>query len=81
MRSGRGRKEGRMKKWIVDFSIKYRSGDVAVEEVTIEVEAENITIALGGALQYISNNYDQEKRGIEKIVIWNIGIAADNDVF
>ena len=70
-----------MKKWIVDFSIKYRSGDVAVEEVTIEAEAENITIALGGALQYISNNYDKEKRGIEKIVIWNIGIAADNDVF
>ena len=76
------RKEGRMKHWIVDFSIKYRFGDVAVEELTIMVEAENITIALGKALQYIDENYpDREKRGIEQIAIWKIGIVAGEDVF
>ena len=76
------RKEGRMKHWIADFSIKYRAGDVAIEEVSIRVEAENITIALGKAMQYIDENYrDREKRGIEQIVIWNIGIAAEEDVF
>lgn len=67
-----------MKHWIADFSIKYRSGDVAVEEVTIRVEAEDITIALGRALQYINENYrDREKRGIEQIAIWNIGMVED----
>lgn len=76
-----GTKE-RMKHWIADFSIKYRAGDVATEEVSIRVEAENITIALGKALQYIDENYhDREKRGIEQIAIWNIGIAAEDDVF
>lgn len=71
-----------MKHWIVDFSIKYLTGEVAVEELTIKVEAENITIALGKALQYIEENYrDKEKRGIEQIAIWNIGIAAEEDVF
>ena len=71
-----------MKHWIIDFSIKYRVGDVAVEEVSIRVEAENITIALGKALQYIDENYrDREKRGIEQIAIWNIGIEAGEDVF
>lgn len=70
-----------MKHWTVDFSIKYRTGDVAVEELTIKVEAENITIALGKALQYINESYrDKEKRGIEQIVIWNISILED-DVF
>jgi hypothetical protein len=67
-----------MKHWIADFSIKYRAGDVATEEVSIRVEAENITIALGKALQYIDENYrDKEKRGIEQIVIWNIGMLED----
>lgn len=48
----------------------------------ILVEAENITIALGKALQYIEENYrDKEKRGIEQIVIWNVGIVAGEDVF
>ena len=71
-----------MKHWRVDFSIKYRLGDVAAEELTIIVEAENITIALGKAMQYIDENYrDREKRGIEQIAIWNIGIAAEEDVF
>lgn len=71
-----------MKHWIADYSIKYRSGDVAVEEISIRVEAENITIALGRALQYINENYrDREKRGIEQIAIWNIGIEAGEDVF
>lgn len=70
-----------MKHWRVDFSIKYRLGDVAVEELTIMVEAENITIALGKALQYTDKNYrDREKRGIEQIVIWSINIIED-DVF
>ena len=70
-----------MKHWIADFSIKYRAGDVATEEVSIRVEAENITIALGKALQYIDDNYrDREKRGIEQIVIWSIGMIED-DVF
>lgn len=70
-----------MKHWTVDFSIKYRTGDVAVEELTIQVEAENITIALGKALQYINESYrDKEKRGIEQIVIWNVSIIED-DVF
>lgn len=71
-----------MKHWIVDFSIKYLTGEVAVEGLTIKVEAENITIALGKALQYIDENYrDREKREIEQIAIWNIGIAAEDDVF
>lgn len=70
-----------MKHWRVDFSIKYRLGDVAAEELTIIVEAENITIALGKALQYTDKNYrDREKRGIEQIVIWSINIIED-DVF
>ena len=71
-----------MKHWRVDYSIKYRFGDIAVEELSIRVEAENITIALGKALQYIDENYrDREKRGIEQIAIWNIGIATEEDVF
>ena len=70
-----------MKHWRVDYSIKYRFGDIAVEELSIRVEAENITIALGKALQYIDNDYrDKEKRGIEQIVIWSIGMIED-DVF
>lgn len=70
-----------MKHWRVDYSIKYRFGDIAVEELSIRVEAENITIALGKALQYIDNDYrDKEKRGIEQIVIWSIGMI-ENDVF
>lgn len=70
-----------MKHWIVDFSIKYRFGDVAAEELTIKVEAENITIALGKALQYINESYhDKEKRGIEQIVIWEIAMVEE-DVF
>lgn len=70
-----------MKRWRVDYSIKYRFGDIAVEELSIRVEAENITIALGKALQYIDNDYrDKEKRGIEQIVIWSIGMIED-DVF
>ena len=70
-----------MKRWRVDYSIKYRFGDIAVEELSIRVEAENITIALGKALQYINNDYrDKEKRGIEQIVIWSIGMIED-DVF
>lgn len=70
-----------MKHWRVDFSIKYRLGDVAAEELTIIVEAENITIALGKALQYTDKNYhDRGKRGIEQIVIWSINIIED-DVF
>lgn len=70
-----------MKRWRVDYSIKYRFADIAVEELSIKVEAENITIALGKALQYIDNDYrDKEKRGIEQIVIWSIGMIED-DVF
>ena len=70
-----------MKHWRVDYSIKYRFGDIAIEELSIRVEAENITIALGKALQYIDNDYrDKEKRGIEQIVIWSIGMIED-DVF
>ena len=55
-----------MKHWIVDYSIKYRTGDVAVEELTIKVEAENITIALGKALQYCSTDCSNERNKIEE---------------
>ena len=69
-----------MKHWRVDFSIKYRRGEVAVEEVTLKIEGENITIALGKAIQHINQVREEDQGNIDQIVIWNIGMI-DDDVF
>ncbi len=69
-----------MKHWRVDFSIKYRRGEVAVEEVTLKIEGENITIALGKAIQHINQIREEDQGNIDQIVIWDIGMIED-DVF
>ena len=69
-----------MKHWRVDFSIKYRRGEVAVEEVTLEIDGENITIALGKAIQHINQVREEDQGKIDQIVIWDIGMIED-DVF
>lgn len=69
-----------MKHWRVDFSIKYRRGEAAVEEVTLKIEGENITIALGKAIQHINQIREEDQGNIDQIVIWDIGMIED-DVF
>lgn len=69
-----------MKHWTVDFSIRYRRGEVGHEEQLIKIEAENITIALGKAIQHINMIRARDTGNIDQIVIWNISIIED-DVF
>ena len=69
-----------MKHWAVDFSIRYRTGEIEHEEQELEVEAENITIALGKAIQHINQIREEDQGNIDQIVIWNIGMKEE-DVF
>ncbi len=66
-----------MKKWRVDYSSKRRDGVVAEENVI--VEAANITVALGKALNEIRNP-KMAVPYIKDVVIWGVTIM-DDDVF
>lgn len=65
-----------MKHWIINYSVKFRTG--AVEEHKITVEAENIAEALGRGQRHVDMLHAENaenKATIEQIVIWDIGIV------
>ena len=66
-----------MKNWLVDYSIKHING--RVQEGQAKLQARNITIALGMALNNIRKPMMQDPE-ITDVVIWGIGIVED-DVF
>ena len=66
-----------MKTWLIEYSIKYKTGRVKEGQVTME--AEDITIALGMALGNIRDPMMKDPE-IEDVVIWDVGIVED-DVF
>ena len=64
-----------MKHWLINYSIKNASGRVKEGEVTLE--AENITIALGMALENIRKPMLNDPE-ITDVVIWNVGIIEED---
>lgn len=65
-----------MKKWLVSYSIRYKSGTINEKEMTIR--AETIQKALIGALKILENG--SKHREVEQVVIWDVGIINE-DVF
>ena len=66
-----------MKHWRVDYSINYIDG--RVEEKAAIVEARNITVALGIAINDVTDPL-KGRLDVTRATIWNIGIMED-DVF
>ena len=72
-------KGGDMKHWITSYSVKYKDGREVEVKVT-NIKATNIV----EALEVIKQNFTNPLRddpNVECVIIWNIGIAEDNDVF
>lgn len=67
-----------MKHWIINYSVKFRTG--AIEEHKVTVEAESIAEALGRGQRHVDMLREENKATIEQIVIWDIGIQ-EMDVF
>ena len=66
-----------MKHWLVDYSIRYIDGKVKEEQA--QLEARNITIAVGMALGNIRKPMMKDPE-VTDVVIWGVGIVED-DVF
>lgn len=62
-----------MKHWIINYSVKFRTG--AIEEHKVTVEAESIAEALGRGQRHVDMLREENKATIEQIVIWDIGIV------
>lgn len=63
-----------MKHWLIQYSIKYASG--RVQEGEVNLEANNITMALAKAIGNILNPLKGDP-DIADAVIWGIGIVED----
>lgn len=67
-----------MKRWRVDYSTRYINGEEKHD--CIFVEAINITIALGTALNKVMPKAKADPE-ISERVIYNVGICASSKVF
>ena len=66
-----------MKHWRIDYTVEYIDG--RHEELTAEVEARNITVALWLAINDVTDPL-KKRLDVSRAVIWNVGIMED-DVF
>lgn len=64
-----------MKHWRIDYTVEYIDG--RQEELTAEVEARNITVALGLAINDVTDPLRRQPE-VSRAVIWNVGIMEDN---
>ena len=63
-----------MKEWLVDYSLKYRSGEIV--ECTMRLAAASIEEAICKVNTSLANNRDPE---IVDSAIWNVGLVAEPD--